>query len=69
MMSYTPILNFLLSLLGAAIGVIVGMKVTIARLEERMTALNEKVDGNYELFDKRISRIEDRVLFKKSEPS
>jgi hypothetical protein len=63
-MNYIPLLNFALSLAGAAIGVYVGLRVAVARLQEQIRALNERVGNHYELFDKRITRIEERVFFR-----
>jgi hypothetical protein len=51
-------MKFLLSLLGAGIGagvpVIIGLRIIVARLEERMKAANDKLTAH----DKRLDRIE-----------
>ncbi len=60
MSSYLPLLNFLLSALGAASGVYLGLRVAIARIEEQLKATNNRIDDQGE----RITRLED-VFFKK----
>lgn len=59
-MQYLPVASFLLSFVGSALGVYVGLRVAIARIEEQIKSINEK---NADHAD-RLKRLEERVLFK-----
>lgn len=52
------LIQFLLGLAGTAVGVIIGVKVSLARLDERMKANNERLDKDEQAIEKVDKRID-----------
>lgn len=57
-MNWTPVVAVVVTLVGSFFGAYVALRVSLARFEERLTALNDRLDRH----SNRLNRLEDKFI-------